>query len=237
MKMKNRLKLDWCSFKAAKYACEHWHYSRKIPLGKLVKIGVWEIGKFKGVIIYSMGTNKNRGSEVGIDPLETCELTRVALREHETPVSRLIRISLKLLKMKCPGIRLVVSYADKNQNHLGKIYQASNWVYVGESPPTYLVKYKGEWVHSRSVRTSLLGFGGKIEDNPKIGEYIRSLPKKRIRGKFKYLYPLDPSLRDKVEALRKPYPKKISDGSDLVDTPGIHPGKGGSIPTPSLQII
>jgi hypothetical protein len=36
------LKVDFCSHEAAKYACEHWHYSRCVPASKLIKIGVWE---------------------------------------------------------------------------------------------------------------------------------------------------------------------------------------------------
>ena len=212
--MRDKLKLTLCSFRLAKYACENWHYSKKIPRGKMVRIGVWEEGEFKGVIIFSLGVNYNMGSEVGLYPPEVCELSRIALREHKTPVSRLIKLSLKILKTKWPEVRLVVSYADKNQNHLGKIYQASNWIYVGETLPDYLRKFKGKWVHRRSIRTSLLGFYGRTKDNPKISRFIRSLPKKRIKGKFKYFYPLDASIRDKVEALRKPYPKKISDIED-----------------------
>jgi hypothetical protein len=30
------------------------------------------------------------------------------------------------------GIRLLVSYADLNQGHEGKIYQASNWYYAAK---------------------------------------------------------------------------------------------------------
>jgi len=202
--------LDWCSFKLAKYVCEHWHYSQKIPTGKTLRIGVWEKGEFKGVIVFSLGVNYNMGSEVGVYPPEICELSRIALKCHETPVSRLIKLSLKMLKRKWPRVRLVVSYADKNQNHLGIIYQASNWVYVGETQPSYLVEYKGKWVHYRSVRTSLLGFYGE-KVNPEAVNLLRSLPKKKIKGKFKYFYPLDPLLRDKVEALRKPYPKRMGD--------------------------
>ena len=40
------LHLDWCSHKAAKYAVEHWHYSKRMPKSKLVKIGVWENNVF-----------------------------------------------------------------------------------------------------------------------------------------------------------------------------------------------
>jgi trehalose 6-phosphate synthase/phosphatase len=36
------LKLDWCSHEAAKYACEKWHYSGRVPTSKSARIGVWE---------------------------------------------------------------------------------------------------------------------------------------------------------------------------------------------------
>ena len=42
------LRLDWCSYEAAKYAVEHWHYSKRMPKSKLAKIGVWEDGEFIG---------------------------------------------------------------------------------------------------------------------------------------------------------------------------------------------
>ncbi len=232
------LKLDWCGFKAANYACRNWHYSRKIPLGKLVKIGVWENGHFIGVVIFSMGTNKRRGSEVGLKPLEACELSRIALQKHLTPVSRIIKISLKMLKRAAPKLRLVISYADKNQLHLGKIYQASNWIYVGETEPTFLIKYKGEWVHARSVRTSLLGFGGKVSDHPGLSEFISNLPKKKIKGKFKYLYPLDEEIRQKITALKKPYPKELEGvNGEMSIMPEFPSGVAGAKPSLTLQTI
>ena len=40
------LKLGWCSYAAAKYAVEHWHYSKVMPSGKAVYIGVWEEAEF-----------------------------------------------------------------------------------------------------------------------------------------------------------------------------------------------
>ena len=49
---KPELHLDFCSYQAAQYACCHWHCSRKIPVGKLVKIGIWEGGKFIGATIF-----------------------------------------------------------------------------------------------------------------------------------------------------------------------------------------
>ena len=59
------LRLDWCSYKAAKHAVMNWHYSKTMPIGKLVKIGVWEDDKFIGVVIFGLGASaplyQNRG--------------------------------------------------------------------------------------------------------------------------------------------------------------------------------
>ena len=51
------LHLDWCSYEAAKYAVEHWHYSHSLPIGKLVKIGVWEDDQFIGAVVFGYGAN------------------------------------------------------------------------------------------------------------------------------------------------------------------------------------
>ena len=66
------------------------------------------------------------GWEFGLSNGECVELTRVALAAHKTPVSRLIRITIGLLRKQSSGVQLIVSYADSNQNHIGAIYQAGN---------------------------------------------------------------------------------------------------------------
>ena len=68
----------------------------------------------------------------GLESTEACELVRVALapgRHH--PTSQCLAQSLKLLRRQSPGLRLVVSYADTKEGHLGIIYQATNWLFLG----------------------------------------------------------------------------------------------------------
>ena len=76
---KAELKLDWASYEAAKHACAHWHYSKAMPATKLVKIGVWEYGKFIGVVIFSRGAAPHLGDPC-LPQTDICELTRVALK-------------------------------------------------------------------------------------------------------------------------------------------------------------
>jgi hypothetical protein len=64
------LRLDWCSHEAARYACEHWYSRSEMPVGKLVKIGVWEDGQFVGVLIFGCGTGgvAKIGERLGAGP-------------------------------------------------------------------------------------------------------------------------------------------------------------------------
>ena len=142
--MKPELKIDWATHEAAKYAVENWHYSKSIPKSKLVKIGVWENQKFIGVVIFSPGATPNLGSPYGLTQRECVELSRVALTKHSTPVSRILSIALRFLVNANPKLRLVVSFADRDQSHHGVIYQATNWIYDGTGSPAtfYLIHGK-----------------------------------------------------------------------------------------------
>ena len=220
------LRLDWCSHEAAKYAVEHWHYSRSMPTPPVVKIGVWEDGQFVGCVLFSRGANNNLGKPYGLDDIQVCELTRVALNKHKTPVSKIVSIALKFLKNENEGLRLCVSFADANQNHLGIIYQAGGWVYVGQTPPSYKYQDKqGRVWHQRQVsKTGIKPQYGELRRVAKIDDCVK-IPQ---LGKYRYLMPLDDEMRERIKPLAKPYPKRATaetetGGISNVDTGGANP--------------
>ena len=233
MSSRPELRLDWCSHEAAKYACEKWHYSRSVPVGKLVKIGVWEDDAFVGVVLFSSGSAGVGviGGRLGASAVETSELSRVALTRHEAPVSRIVAIAIRFLKQQSPRLRLVVSYADPEQGHIGGIYQAGNWIYSGRSSPdkAYIDRDGRRW-HSRSISASgwKTRLGRKTKAPTPDGMMVVPLA-----PKHRYLMPLDAEMRAKIEPLRKPYPKRAG-GADS-GTSGIQPGGGGATPTPALD--
>jgi hypothetical protein len=65
--------------------------------------------------------------------VKTLELNRLVINEtnEKNLLSYFVSQSIKLL----PKPLVIVSYADPNQNHHGYIYQATNWLYTGESTP------------------------------------------------------------------------------------------------------
>lgn len=219
---------------AAKYACEHWHYSRTVPAGKLIKYGVWENDRFIGVILFGRGASQRMLTPYGLEQTGGCELTRIALTEHTAPVSQIAARTLTMLKASNPGLRLVISFADPKQNHHGGIYQAGNWVYTGkgDKQPIYIVK--GARQHGRTNSALIEQLERRYRRNPGEGriDYIRRVydptaTQTTEPGKLRYLMPLDRAMRRRITPLAQPYPRGRSvDG----DTPPLPGGEAGSTP-------
>jgi hypothetical protein len=233
MSSRSELRLDWVDAKAARYAASRWHYSKSLPAGISTYLGVWEDGKYIGAVVFGLGGGgATDGRRFGLErSYEMCELTRVALTNHKTPVSRIVRVALKLLKRRNPGIRLVVSYADPMESHVGGIYQAGGWTYVGTSTPDkFYVTKDGKRYHSRSVHACgySMQFGRKTyTPKPEEMEVVKT------PGKHKYLMPLDAEMRARIAPLAKPYPKRAT--SIDSDASADQAEDGGASPTVALQ--
>lgn len=222
-KTKNDLKIDWATFDAAKYACENWHYSKCMPTNKTVKIGAWENNKFIGVVIFSPGATPTLYKTYNITQQQGCELTRIALNKHKNPVSRILSLAIKFLKKSNPGMELIISFADSKENHHGGIYQATNWIYVGEAGPRKIPFINGKQIHERSL--SELVKKNKIKRS--------DCEWKIAKPKHKYLYPLNKEMYKLVSKLAKPYPKRVS--SVEFGTTSFQDVGGGESPTDTLQ--
>ena len=217
------LHIDWATHKAAKYACESWHYSGCLPssLQKRVALGAWESGKFMGVVVFGHGANPQIGSPYDITINEAVELTRIALkRGHKSPVSRIVRLALKFLTDSQPGLRLVVSYADQSQGHHGGVYQAGNWLYEGSMKGVPSLKFRGKVWHAKALRTSF----------PNLKHSDSRVEKVPAGDKHKYLMPLDAEMRARIMPLAKPYPKRVTKANSED-----HSESGGAVPTGTLQ--
>ncbi len=224
MSSRTKLKLDWCTHEAAKYACEKWHYSKCVPKFKQLWIGVWEEERFIGVVAFGRSSTPYLGTAYGLTTFQCAELTRVALTSHKNQVSRIMAIATKMAAKQSPGMRLFVSLADPRQGHHGGIYQATGWVYVGRSSACTQYFYRDKWRNDSSLMRA-------IQKKPSLKD---TLPKRKIEGKHKYLMPLDDDMRKKLEELRKPYPKQCVVSIDS-GTPGFQPGRGGASPTTTLS--
>lgn len=231
---KHDLKIDWATHAAARHAVETWHYSRVLPVPPLVKVGAWERGKFIGVVIFSRGAIPSLLRPFGLSQTEGCELTRIALTDHDAPVSRVVKLAIQFLKRSSPELRLIVSFADPSEGHHGGIYQAGNWIYSGRSASsTEYIGPDGKRWHGRMVK--------KQGWTTVQGKRRRTLTPDQCTpvqkpGKHRYLMPLDSKMRERVLPLSKPYPKRVnaSEGEESSRPPSRRK-KGGASPTLTLQ--
>ena len=126
-----------------------------------------------------------------------------------------------------PGIRLLVSYADLNQGHEGKIYQASNWVFVGKTGYEAGIMLKGKLTHRRTINskygTSDIGWLQHHVD-PSAARY-------EGKPNYKYLLPLDGDIVERLKQLSKPYPAASGD----IAAPDFQSGEAGEAPSAALQ--
>ena len=149
------------------------------------------------------------------------ELNRMALNGKQESTSKVLSIAIKLFKKQNPTVKLLISYADKGQNHTGVIYQATNWIYVGENESSGKdYYYNGKWRHDRTL-------------NNYSKEFLSKLETRKRSGKRKYLYPLDKSLIPLCKSLSKPYPKQAVEVHKLNNSQSSEK-VGGANPTQPL---
>jgi len=163
----------------------------------------------------------NIGTPFGLKQDKVVELVRIAMKPHKCRVSRCISIALKMLQSKNPGLQLVVSYADESQGHLGKVYQAANWIYLGWTRSTYM-RVRGVDYHIQSLAGK---YGPKVGGINWLRKHIDPDAQPIIMPpKHKYVYALDKRLSEKLKGQSKPYPKCVASVEN--GTPGPPAGKG-----------
>ena len=130
------------------------------------------------------------------------ELNRLVCENSKNIASKLISKSLKLL----PTPKIVVSYADTGQGHVGYVYQATNWKYTGAT----------------KERTDMASVDGK-HSRHNLGD---SSKRQHRSSKHRYLYFVGTKkqIKDMVSKCnykQEPYPKGESlkyDASEHIET-------------------
>lgn len=122
---------------------------------------------------------------------DVIELRRLCCID-ETPKnteSFFIGAMLRWLK-KNTDLKCVLSYADEEHGHVGTIYRASNFKYLGKTAGAPVIIYKGKQYHDKALRTKYNGklkpFSQRLKDAYDRGEAM----KKKTAGKHIYLYKL-----------------------------------------------
>jgi hypothetical protein len=199
------MRLEKASLKAIQYSCKNFHYSKSVPVNPFAFSVFNDKNEWCGCILYSAGANPNIGKQFDLANGQIIELIRMALNGKQESTSKALALSLKILPKKMPTVKMIVSYADLDQNHKGTIYQATNWYYLGLQKPTgraaFIINGKKthpKTLHSKGIKQTISEVKRLLD--PNATEFFTN-------GKHKYIYPLDKSLIPLCKSLAKPYPK------------------------------
>ena len=173
---------------------------------------LFDKGKLIGVAVYGFPVGRQTVKSItpNLENNEVLELTRLWLEDDapKNSESYFLGKTFDWLR-KNTDIKVLISYSDPMQDHLGIIYQATNWLYQGNNTMLikgYLHKINGEIMHPRSV-VALYGTI-KEEDIKKIDPNYERIEMKK---KHRYLYILHKKDRKKLISELKhkiiPYPK------------------------------
>ena len=109
------------------------HYAKRMPSISYA-YGLFYKNELTGIVSYGSPASPALCKGVAGEDNRSIvlELNRLVLKyNNKNEASYLVSNSLKLL----PKPRIIVSYADTKQNHIGIIYQATNFLFTGTSKP------------------------------------------------------------------------------------------------------
>lgn len=208
------MKLNVASQKAIRYACLNFHYAKSVPANPYGYNIYNADNEWCGCVCFGRGATPNIASSFGMVQGEVIELVRVALNGKQECTSQAVAMALKQLHKDVPLIHLVVSYADIDQDHLGTIYQATNWIYVGDvnqnSRTAFIIN--GEKIHPKTIYNRIINGKHCPQTIDAVKKYFDSNATVFIsKGKRKYIMPLDKRTRKQFAHLAQPYPKTDAD--------------------------
>lgn len=199
------MKITLATPQAIRYACKNFHYSGSVPSVQYGFNIYNSAGEWCGVICFGGGATPRIGMPFNLCQGEILELVRVALNGKQETTSQSVAAAMRELHRRNPLVKMLVSYASRDENHKGIIYQATNWIYLGEVPGTATnsIIINGKNTHKRTIgarygTSSLDWLRNNIDDKAEIY---------KSKGRYKYIYCYDKKLRKKWQKSALPYPK------------------------------
>ena len=181
------------------------HYLHSVPGGTLMAFGIFLGARLLGALTLGVGPKNGHRLVKDAGPDDVITLTRFWLDDAlpRNSESRVLGIVLRSLR-RHTSLRFVLTYADPSADHVGTVYMAGGWMYVGLSEATPLYDL-GDGVarHSRTVAHALGTHS--LKHFARHGVEVRVVPQAR---KHRYVYLLDPTVRNQLLVPVLPFPKR-----------------------------
>ncbi len=182
------------------------HYLHSMPAAPRRCYGVFLDGVLLGGAVFTSGARNGHRLLTAASPQDVVTLARLWLSDDLPPnsESRVLGIVLRDLR-RTTSWKLLLSYADPQAGHVGTIYQAAGWTYLGQTTvESYVRLPDGRLHHKRSIYT-------KYGSNRIAHLRATGVPAQRewVGGKHRYAYVLDPAWRWRLRAVPELTPPRI----------------------------
>jgi len=179
------IKKDDRDFNLAHNLLTSFHYA---GFGRAAKVifGAYKDKELIAVCKFSPPIRQEVATSLGISPKNMLELDRFCIkpdRQIKNFASWFLSRAAKLIFSIDSSKSHLVSFADSTYNHLGTIYKAANWAYVGVvSPDYYYVNGQGWILHKKTL------YNQAVRNKMRESDYAEKHHYVKIYGKEKYKF-------------------------------------------------
>lgn len=190
------------------------HYMKTFPAGAKVYFGILHEGMegLKGVAVF--GSSSSTAKKAALFPENVTqeniiEMQRLWVSDDlgKNAESKILSLIVDKFKKTTKQIKVIWTYAGGCKNDCGIVYQSSGFMFLGsEDCHDFYLTDAGEYKNIISA----LRFGKAPKHMKDRGEIAMHLygPGKFIKAqRHYYFYPIDKSVRRKMESKTKPFPK------------------------------
>jgi len=195
------------------------HYSGKVDTRSQISIGVFWQGSLEGALQFGPSIDKRKTIGLVADTPWNgyIELNRMAFTDRlpRNSESRALSVAIRILRKHAPHLQWILSYADATQCGDGTIYRASGFLLTGIKENDSIWRMPDGEVVAKIIfepgfqpnagANSMKGRYGKT-GSESAGRFLTRIGAKPLIGhQIRYIYPIDPTVPDRLTVPILPY--------------------------------
>lgn len=189
-----------------------WLHSMPHRFGYRVSHGIFFNKTLGGALVYAQPQVRSLnlfGLDFGSKSIIQLSRGACAFWTPKGTATRLISRSSKILKKE--GIVAIISYCTPEAGEIGTIYQASNFIYYGQTNNSWEYYIDDRWVGERSFAHKKKWLSNQVgEIRERYEESYKNIKKRRVLPRYKYIKILNRKAQKCFQYEPLPYPKRTA---------------------------
>lgn len=200
------------TFKEAKTIIMKYEWLQSMPhrFGYRVSHGVFFDKILGGALVYAQPQVRSMnlfGRDLGSKSVIQLSRGACAFWTPNGTATKLISKSSKILKKE--GIVAIIAYCTPEAGEIGTIYQASNFIYYGQTNSSWEYYIDNRWIGERSFAHKKKWLSNQVgEIKAQYEHSFNEIKKRKVLPRYKYIKILNHKARKQFKHEILPYPKR-----------------------------